>query len=129
MFEIIPFVAAALVVGYLLASARAEELRISWTIPAWICAAFLAWSLFAVVTEGPLGFWAIHTGSAWANQVWFDLLIGIAVAWTILLPRARRLGVRPLPWAVLILCTGCIGLTAMFARVLWLEQNATTRAT
>jgi hypothetical protein len=128
MFEVIPFIGAALAVGYLLASALSKDLRISWIIPALICAAFLAWTLFAVVSEGPLGFWAIHTGSAWANQVWFDLLIGIAVAWTVLLPKARRLGLRPLPWAVLILCTGCIGLTAMFARILWLEQNATLSA-
>lgn len=123
MFDVIPFFGAALALGYLLYSATNETIRIAWQVPAAVCGLFLAWSLFAVVTEGPLGFWAIHTGSAWANQVWFDLLIAITLVWTVLLPKARNLGMRPLPWAILILCTGCIGASAMFARVLWLEQR------
>jgi hypothetical protein len=38
------------------------------------------------------------------------------------MPRARALGMRPLPWLLLVVCTGSIGLCAMFARVLYLQE-------
>jgi hypothetical protein len=56
VFDVIPFFGAALALGYLLYSATNETIRIAWQVPAAVCGLFLAWSLFAVVTEGPLGF-------------------------------------------------------------------------
>jgi threonine dehydrogenase-like Zn-dependent dehydrogenase len=46
-----------------------------------------------------------------------------------MVPEARRLGIRPLPWVVLVICSGAIGLLAMLARILYLKGRtpATTR--
>ena len=73
--------------------------------------------------EGMAGVWREHTRNAWGNQIWLDLLIAIAIAWSVLLPRARAAGMRTWPWLVLILSTGCIGLAAMFARCRYLESR------
>lgn len=94
-----------------------------WFAPALVSLLFLGWSLYTVAVEGPWGFWPNHTQSAWGNQVWFDLLIAIGLAWALILPRARAVGMRPWPWLALILCTGCIGLAAMFARCRFLEAR------
>ena len=48
-------------------------------------------------------------------------------AWALIVPRARALGMRPLPWLALIVGTGSVGLLAMAARMLYL-QNSTDRA-
>jgi hypothetical protein len=121
LYQILPLVAAVMLV---LAMAVAAQRQFgSWVIPAGICALFLAWSLYTVAAEGPLGFWPNHTQTAWGNQVWFDLLIAVGISWALLMPRARAAGMRLLPWAALILCTGCIGLTAMLARCCYLEQR------
>ena len=121
LYQILPIVALVLL---LLAMATAAMRQTgSWMIPAGVSLLFLAWSLYTVAVEGPLGFWPNHTQNAWGNQVWFDLLIAIGIGWTLLLPRARVAGMRPLPWAVLILCTGCIGLSAMLARCCYLESR------
>lgn len=97
----------------------------SWLLPGTFAALFCAWSLFTVIHEGPLGFWPNHTANAWGNQVWFDLLLAIGSAWALLLPRARAVGMRGLPWLVLIISTGSIGLLAMIARCLFLERDQT----
>lgn len=95
----------------------------SWLLPAFVCALFSGWTLFAIATEGPVGFWAVHIVNAWGNQVWFDLLIAIAIGWCLILPRARAANMRLWPWLALILCTGCIGLSAMLARCFYLESR------
>lgn len=119
LYQILPIVALVLLLLVMVAAALRPTG--SWMIPAGVSLLFLAWSLYTLAVEGPLGFWPNHTQNAWGNQVWFDLLIAIGIGWTLLLPRARAAGMRPLPWAVLILCTGCIGLSAMLARCCYLE--------
>ena len=94
-----------------------------WTVPALAAAAFLGWSLYTVAEEGLAGVWAEHTRNAWGNQIWFDLLIAIAIGWTLLLPRARAAGMSTWRWLALICATGCIGLAAMLARCLYLESR------
>lgn len=121
LYEILPLIAIALFV--FAAIAAAVRPNISWKVPAAAAFLFLLWSIFTVAHEGMAGVWTELTRNAWGNQIWLDLLIAIAIAWSVLLPRARAAGMRTWPWLVLILSTGCIGLAAMFARCRHLESR------
>jgi hypothetical protein len=125
MTSLYPILPIAALVLFLLTTVR-EGMRSStgWQFAGLICALFLAFSFYTVAAEGPFGFWPNHSQNAWGNQVWFDLLIAIAVSWTLLLPRARSRGMNPWPWLALICATGCIGLLAMFARCRYLETRS-----
>lgn len=125
-FSILPLLAGiALVVFVLFWLTPGYSIKTTaWIFPAIVSGLFLAWSLFAVVFEGPLGFWPVHTANAWGNQVWFDLLLAAGIALALMVPEARKLGMRPLPWSVLVLCTGSIGLLAMMARLMYLRDSA-----
>jgi hypothetical protein len=127
LYAVLPIVAILLFIGVTLtlAARPASNRGGSWLVPAAFAAAFLGWSLYTVAMEGPVGFWPNHTANAWSNQVWFDLLMAIGTAWALLLPRARAVGMRPLPWLVLIVASGSIGLLAMTARCLMLESKRT----
>ncbi len=125
LYAVLPIVAVLLFIGAgLTVAARSSIGRTgTWLVPAVLGGLFTAWSFYTVAAEGPLGFWPNHTANAWGNQVWFDLLLAIGIAWALLLPRSRTAGMRPLPWLVLIVCTGSIGLLAMLARCLFLESR------
>jgi hypothetical protein len=122
LYLILPIAAPLL---FLLITVR-EGLRSStgWAFAALVCAAFLAFSVYTIASEGLFGFWPNHTQNAWGNQVWFDLPIAIAIGWTLLLPRARTVGMNPWPWLAVTCATGCIGLLAMFARCRYLEARS-----
>lgn len=94
-----------------------------WLFPVTLSLLFAGWSLHAVLSGGPDGFWTEHVRNAWGNQIWFDLLLAVAVAWTLILPRARALGMAAGWWLLFIICTGCVGLLAMLARCLFLEAR------
>ena len=100
----------------------------AWWVPALVCGAFFAYSLWPVLTLGPLGFWPKHVSDPWSVQIWFDLLCALGVGWALLAPRARALGMGPWPWLALIAATGSIGLLAMLARVLYRESTAASTA-
>ena len=125
LFAVLPGLAIAAFMVAALALLRSQDKSRPgvWVVPAGLAGLFLGWSLFTVSREGPLGFWSNHTANAWGNQVWFDLLLAIGTAWALMLPRARAVGMQPLPWLVLIVSTGSIGLLAMYARCLFLEQS------
>lgn len=95
-----------------------------WRIPAATSALFLAGSLVAVWVEGPVGFIQHMDTTLWTAQIWVDLMLGFAVAFTAMLPEARRLGMAPLNWALLLCVSGSIGLLAMQARLLYLRAHA-----
>lgn len=101
----------------------------AWAWPAAAALLFLMFSLGTVVLEGPLGFWVEHTRNLWGNQVWLDLLLTMAVAWGFVWPHARRLGMSPWPWLMLIVCTGSVGLLALVARIGWLRMSLPDRGT
>jgi hypothetical protein len=96
----------------------------SWLWPALASALFAAFSIEAVVNEGLLGFWAEHTRNLWGNQIWFDLLLALGTAWCFIVPKAKAVGMRPWPWLLLVMGTGSVGITAMVARLLYLQQRA-----
>ncbi len=121
----LPIAAALLFVALAVAAMRLAERRPKWLwrLPAALCAGFLAFSLFAVSIEGPLGFWPEHTRNLWGNQIWFDLLLAVGIAWFFIVPQARQVGMRLPLWLLLILSTGCIGFMAMLARLLYLQAQ------
>jgi hypothetical protein len=98
--------------------------RVPWWWPALASALFATFSVATVVSEGLFGFWAEHTRHLWGNQIWFDLLLAIGTAWCFIVPKAKDVGMRPWPWLLLVLCTGSVGITAMLARLLFLQQRA-----
>lgn len=125
MTQIVPLVAAIAFVAFALAVAMGVRLPRSqaWTLPAALAVGFLSFSMAPVLREGPLGFWLEHTRNLWGVQIWLDLLLAASISWTLIVPRARRVGIRPLPWLVAVVCTGSVGLLAMLAYVLRVERR------
>lgn len=99
-----------------------------WPLPLVASVLFLLWTLHALAEGGLGGVWAEHVRNAWGNQVWFDLLMAVGLAWVLLLPRIKRAGMRPLPWLLAVAATGCIGLYLMLARCLYLESRRSDAA-
>jgi len=114
----------AIAVFLLAYTARGPLLRRAWIAPAALSAAFLAFSAYTIASEGLLPVWHNHTQNFWGNQVWFDLLIGLAISWVLILPRADRVGLRRWPWLVAVMATANIAMLAMLARVLYLEARS-----
>jgi hypothetical protein len=126
MTSLLPLAGAAVFLVFAVTVLRVEGLadRIHWTIPAAASLAFLMFSLAAATLEGPLGFWPEHTRNLWGNQIWFDLLLAVGVAWLFLVPQARGMRMRLPLWLVVVAATGCIGLLAMVARLQYLKARA-----
>ncbi len=117
---------ALLFVAYLvyLAARAGDEPRLGrWKVPAALSLAFLLFSQYTVMQEGPMGVFVEHTRTLWSSQIWFDLLLGVAIAVAWMVPPARKAGMRIPLWMALIFATGNIGLLAMLARLWWLEER------
>ncbi|NES86263.1 MAG: DUF2834 domain-containing protein [Moorea sp. SIO2B7] len=95
-----------------------------WLFPAALSLLFLLFSVQTVTNGGMFGFWTEHTRNLWGNQIWLDLLLAFGIGWSFAVPEAKTLGMRPIPWLVLILSTGSVGLLAMLARLLYLRENS-----
>ena len=95
-----------------------------WRVPALLSAGFFVFSLRAIFSSGALGFWAEHVRNDWNNQIVLDLLLCGSCAYFVLLARARAMAMHTLPWFLAIASLGSIGLLAMLARVLFLEEKA-----
>lgn len=121
--ELVPALAVGLFLIFVVVVALRERQVGEWTwlLPASASLLFLGFSLYAIASEGPFGFWLEHTRSAWGNQIWIDLLLALAVAWAALLPQLRQQHMRPTPWLILIILSGCVGMTAMVARLTYLQ--------
>ena len=123
--ELAPWLAGGSAVLFLLYAGTGTHVagQRAWLLPAGLSAAFLVWSLMSVAREGPFGFWAEHTRNLWGNQIWFDLLFAVAIAWSLIVPKAQALGMRVWVWMIFVVTTGCIGLLAMMARYLYLNEG------
>jgi hypothetical protein len=123
--SLIPAVAGILFLlfGFTVSVKENIQTKKLWILPASLSLLFLALSVFAVVNEGPFGFWVEHTRNLWGNQIWVDLLFAVGIGWFLMVPKAKALGMRPVPWLILIVCTGCIGFMAMMARLLYLKEK------
>lgn len=125
---LLPGVAALLFLAYgVLAALRRGAVTGSPLAPLVLVLVFAGLSAAAVAQEGLFGFWPEHVRNLWGNQIWVDLLLAAGIAWTLLLPRLRAAGMTPLPWFVLIACSGSIGLLLTLAR-LW-QREASASAT
>ncbi len=124
--SLLPVIAASLFLLFALyvAAKGGAPMKNIWLLPAALSLLFLLFSVQAVITEGMLGFWTEHTRNLWGNQIWFDLLLAVGIGWFFVVPQAKALRMRPLPWLVLIGCTGCIGFLAMIARLLYLREKS-----
>ncbi len=124
--SILPWIAGTLLVLFMAYGIYSDGKRIknSWVIPACLSLFFFVFSLMAVISEGQLGFWTEHTRNMWGNQIWFDLLLAAGIGWFLILPQAKAQGMRLPFWGILIVATGCIGFTAMLARMLYLRDNS-----
>lgn len=98
--------------------------RPRWWAPLLLSGALAAWSAYAMVADGVFDFLPEHAGTAWETQIWIDLLLLGGVAWFLLVPRLRAVGIKPLPWLPLVLATGSIGLLVLLARLLRAEAAA-----
>ena len=127
---LLPITAAVLFLAFVVATVASNgmPMRRGWLVPAALCLVFLVFSLYTIAVEGPLGFWANHSLNLWGNQVWFDLLLAIGIGWFFIVPQARPLGMRLPQWLLIILCSGCIGLLAMLARLLYLREQRSARS-
>ncbi len=127
LYPVLPIVAAALflaaIAAPVLAPRRVVDPARLWPLPLAASVLFLGWTLHAVAAGGLAGVWDAHVRSAWGNQVWFDLLMAVGLAWGLLLPRIQRAGMRPVPWLIAVATTGCIGLYLMLSRCLFLESR------
>ena len=115
------FVAFAVTVAVM--PTRGETHARTWMFPATLCVAFSAWTVYAVVNEGILVVAQEISRSLWSNQIFIDLLLAGGIALAFVVPEARRLGMKPLPWVLATAATGCIGLLAMLARLLFLKAR------
>ncbi|MDJ0626076.1 MAG: hypothetical protein QNJ31_06905 [Candidatus Caenarcaniphilales bacterium] len=123
--DILPIISLAFLIIFLLVTnfTNKKLFTKAWLFPAAVSFLFFIFSVYTVWQEGLTGVIAEHTKTLWGNQIWFDLLIGFGLAWFLLLPKARALGMKPFLWLVGILLTGNI---AMLARVIYLEEKTVT---
>lgn len=126
LVEILPWIAAVLVILTAIGVTLNDGIggKGIWRLPALACILFLAWSIFAVLTEGQTGFWPEHIRNRWGNQIWFDLLLAVSIGWALIVPAAKAQGMKLWGWLAFVICTGCIGFLAMYARLLYLKGKA-----
>ncbi len=123
---ILPVLAGILIAIFMVYTAYGDGINMKkrWIFPAVVSLLFLVFSLMAVISGGASGFWVEHTRNLWGNQIWFDLLLAAGIGWFLIVPQAKAQGMRLLPWGILIVCSGCIGFTAMLARLLYLQERS-----
>ncbi len=90
-----------------------------WMIPALASLLFLAFTVQVVMAEGLFGFLSEHYRTGWGKQVGIDLISSITIGLFFAVAKAKRVGVRSLPWVILTVLTGSIGLFAFAARLLY----------
>lgn len=113
--------AAVAVLGAALTSGRPH--RQLWLLPALGALLLGGWTLYAVFAGGFRAYWPLFLSSAWGYQMWFDLLIALALAFAALVTPMRTVGMRPLIWALAVIAGGSVGLLALAARLLYLQAD------
>lgn len=124
LLQILPVLAYLAIAAVILWIAAVPKVPTSWLPPALLGLAFTGFTLLTVAREGVWQFWINHTTSLAGNQVWFDLLIAVAISFALMLPRARAVGMAIWPWTLAVLATASVALLPMLARILWLERHA-----
>jgi hypothetical protein len=124
MLTILPPIAYALCVMFILWAAVTKDVnRLSWIVPSILGIAFFGVTMQVLLAEGLMQFWFNHVANLAGNQVWFDLLIAVSISFYLIVPRARAVGMKPLPWGIAVFATASVALLPMVARLLWLEKR------
>lgn len=129
MLQVLPVLAyaGAAAAILLVATGRQVPAGVRTLLLAGIAILFAAFSILTVAQEGIAQFWTNHTTTLAGNQVWFDLLLAVAIAFALIAPRARAVGMPLLPWGLAVVATACIALLPMLARLYWLEARIRPR--
>lgn len=129
MLQILPPLAyaAAAIIILMVALGRGASPALRWGLPAATGALLVVFSLWTVAEEGLIQFWINHTTTLAGVQVWFDLVIAVAISFVLMAPRARAVGMPLLPWGIAVIATASVALLPMLARLFWLEARATRR--
>lgn len=123
IYQVLPPI--ALILAYLFLALRVTtDLRVSWPVPAALSLVFAVFSIIAIAQDGVLMFWFNHTENGVGNQVWFDLLMAVSMSMIFLVPKAQALNMRVGLWAIFVAATASIGLFAMLARIMYLQERA-----
>lgn len=95
----------------------------AWLVPAVLVLPVAAWSMVAIVQEGPFGFLASQTESLWGMLVWYNLLLAQGAAFFLLQNRSRAAGMKSEIWVLAVALTAGVGLFVMLAMTLYLERE------
>lgn len=91
---------------------------------------FTGWTLFVLASYGVPGLISLLSENGLAQQIFVDLCIGVIVAWTWLVPEAKRLGITPWGYLIVTPIVGSIALLAfLIQRELILRRSVTPGAT
>lgn len=112
---------AVAVIGFVTVLASKRETA-SVLLFAMLCGGFSAYTAVQIWQEGILMFWTNHSQNMTGVQVWWDLILAVLIALFFIAPRARKAGMNVPLWGLLVVSTASIGLTAMCARLFWLEN-------
>ncbi|WP_298334136.1 hypothetical protein [uncultured Erythrobacter sp.] len=93
-------------------------------LAACLCGLFFGYTVVQLWQEGAMMFFTNHSANLTGIQVWWDLVMSVLIALFFILPRARKVGMNVVPWALFVGTTASIGLLAMIARLFWLENTA-----
>ena len=124
--QIVTALSFFIAIGYILWSSHTLHLPTfenAWMIPAIVCVLITYWTVYTLITAGIWSFWMVEQSTT-GVQLWCSLWIAISLAWNWLLPEARKLNMNVMVWAVLVLCTGSIGLSAMLARIMFIKERS-----
>ena len=125
MNEIIPPIAYLIAMGYILWSSLIRNLptiQNGWMIPAIVCILLIYWTVYSLIKDGIITLGSLSSvAETQANDCY--LWIAISIGWTWILPQAQSLKMNGMGWAIFVLCTGSIGLSAMMSRILYLKER------
>lgn len=110
------------VIGFVAVLASKRETG-SVLLFAMLCGGFSAYTGIQIWQEGIPMFWTNHSQNMTGVQVWWDLILAVLIALFFIAPRARKAGMNLPLWGLLVVSTASIGLTAMCARLFWLESH------
>ena len=123
-YQILALAGAIIITPIVVYLAIAKKLSQNAVLAASLSAGFAAFTAVTMWSEGIMPLISNHTVNLWGVQVWYDLLISVAIALFFVIPRARNVNMVVPLWVVFVGLTASIGLLAMIARLFWLE-NAT----
>jgi hypothetical protein len=93
---------------------------------------FLAFTIYSVevtLAEGYVAFLEVPMQGGWATQITLDLVMAASVASMWLVPDAKRHGLSPWPYVVMVLPLGSVGLLAYLVAREWKRLRTPSLAT